>query len=126
MVLSKALWWKFLANGLLAMALILSHAMPLETQLPHQSQDQHQHQHQAAAGMMDGHDCGGDHQQVPQQKSVAHAACQSCPGMAIFLPLPVRLPVRMAVKSFSLPEAQQGQGISLSLDTPPPRVLARV
>lgn len=117
MFFGKSSWRKLLANGLLALALVLSHTLPtLSSNQPSQM---------AHAQMDDGH-C---HDSQSDQKSVTPhlgAACQACPGMAIFLPEPLRQPIRIAVSSFDPPEPRLAQGISLSLDTPPPKSLTVV
>ncbi len=118
MILTAGTWRKWLANGLLALALMLSHAAPVMsfdqmTAPAHHAQAQEGHCQDILPDQMPA-------SMVPQ------AACQACPGMAIFLPEPMRLPIRATVFGFALPEPQERQGISISLDTPPPKSLTVV
>jgi hypothetical protein len=55
------------------------------------------------------------------QKHLPPASCQACPGMALFLPEPMRLPLRVAIDVFVEPASSKLAGIIPVLDTPPPR-----
>lgn len=113
MIAIKASWRRILANGLLVLALVASHALPLpviaEAPLAHEAMDHHK---------MPGHDHHApDHKAVP----TAAVSCQACPGMALFLPEPLVLPARVAVNAYPPLSSERAEGRSPGLDTPPPR-----
>lgn len=116
MSLVKLSWRRILANGLLALALVASHAVPIpvvaEAPVKH-----------AAHGAMDHPQMPGhDHHAPPDHQAVPVAAnCQACPGMALFLPEPLALPVRVAVNAYPPQSFELAEGRSPGLDTPPPR-----
>ncbi|TAN49068.1 MAG: hypothetical protein EPN26_11955 [Rhodospirillales bacterium] len=114
-----ASWQKGLANGLVAIALVLSHAMPMTPALA--AVPAH---HQMAMADMDAGHC---HDSQPDQKPIPANPCgKACPGMALFLPEPSALPVRVSFNAYPPVPSLRTEGISPSLDTPPPRSVVSV
>ncbi len=112
-------WRRGMANGLVALALVLSHAMPMTPAV--QAAPAH---HQMSMADMDAgpcHDSQSDHKPLP-----ANPCGKACPGMALFLQEPTALPVRVSFKAYPPVLAQHVKGTSPSLDTPPPKSFVSV
>jgi hypothetical protein len=116
MISIKASWRRILANGLLALALVASHALPLPAQS--EASDSPVSHGAMTHRQMPGH----DHHAPAVHKAVpAAVSCQACPGMALFLPEPLVLPARVAVNAYPPLASKLAEGRSPGLDTPPPR-----
>ncbi|MBF0355462.1 MAG: hypothetical protein HQL43_09530 [Alphaproteobacteria bacterium] len=119
MNLARTSWRRYLAKSLLALVLILSHSSLMPDSLV---------QRTAPALHADMAMAGGDcHAAVPDHPSVPANPCgKACPGMALLLPEPSPIPVRLSFDAYPPVPTLHAEGTSPGLDTPPPRTVAPV
>ncbi|CAA6603232.1 exported hypothetical protein [Rhodospirillaceae bacterium LM-1] len=112
MTMAKGRWGRWLASGLLALALLVSHAMPpvlalSSAPMPDQAQMSHGDCHEG--------NLPTDH------KPMKAAACQACQGMAVMLSEPLALPTRLAFSAYPPLSSEWADSLPIPLETPPPK-----